>query len=120
MPRNGRKKHRICKNCGTRFSGRYCPYCGAECGKPRALRSGGFIAGAFRLLLSLIVLALFLFVVFAALDLFASSGDGSHTTAQAVLSSVENALPKRILDAYAVFKESCLTPVFMIFKAIFN
>jgi hypothetical protein len=120
MPRNGRKKHRVCKNCGTRFSGRYCPYCGAECGKPRALRSGGFVAGAFRLLLSLIVLALFLFVVFVALDFFASSGDGAHTTAQAVLSSVENALPKRFLDAYAMFKESYLAPVFAFLKSILN
>lgn len=112
MRRNGHRKHLVCKNCGTRFAGRYCPYCGAEHGRLRALRSGGFAIGLLRFLLLLIALVLFLFLLFVVLDFFASAEGGAHATAQAVFSSIENAIPESLTSAYADFRELCLAPAF--------
>lgn len=112
MRRNCHRKHRVCKNCGTRFTGRYCPYCGAEHGKLRALRSGGFAIGLLRFVLLLIALALFLFLLFVVLDFLSSAEGGAHATAQAVFSSIKNALPENMTSVYADFRELCLSPVF--------
>ena len=57
------------KTAGVRFSGRYCPYCGAEKGRKHPLRSNGIVVVLLRFLLSLLVLAVLLFVAFVVLGL---------------------------------------------------
>ena len=67
MPRNNRKPHIVCRRCKTRFTGAYCPYCGAENGSARAsLTRGGIIGGLLRFLFSLLVLVLLLTIAFIA------------------------------------------------------
>lgn len=112
MHRKIRKKRRVCKSCKTRFSGRYCPYCGAEYGQRHSLRTSGFIIVLLRFLFSVVLLAFLLFLAFASLDYVASVGNGSHTTAIAIVSSVKNALPKPFLQAYLEFKLSYLDFLF--------
>lgn len=112
MPKKRRRKYRVCQSCHTRFTGRYCPFCGAEGGKKRLFRSGGFIAGLLRFLLALILLALIFCAALIALDYFASTDGGAHTTAEAILNSVKNALPQSWLDVYASAKQRWLDPLF--------
>ena len=74
MPRNNRKPHIVCRRCKTRFTGAYCPYCGAENGSARAsLTRGGIIGGLLRFLFSLLMLALLLAIAFIVLDYIASA-----------------------------------------------
>ena len=109
MPQNNRKKHIVCRKCKTRFTGTYCPYCGAENGVGRFHRGrGGLLGGVLRFLVSLVALALLLFAAFAALDYIASASGDSHSTARAILDSARNAIPKSVLDAYASFKAAYL------------
>ena len=108
MQRKTRKKRRVCRNCNTRFSGRYCPYCGAEYGQRHMPRSSGFFVVLFRFLLSLLALALVLLVTFTALDYLAAADNGAHTTAIAIVSSVKNALPERLSLVYSSMKENYL------------
>ena len=112
MQRKPRKKRRACKNCGVRFSGRYCPYCGAENGRKHPLRSNGVVVVFLRFLLSLLALAVLLFVAFVVLDYVAASGDGTHTTAIAIVESVKNALPEKVLAVYTNLKENTLNNLF--------
>jgi hypothetical protein len=105
MPQNTRKVHIVCRRCKTRFSGAYCPYCGAEKGAPKALRSrGGLLGGLLRFLFSLLALALILIVTFVALDYSASAAGGHHGAARAILDSARYAIPKSVLDLYAQAK----------------
>lgn len=120
MQRKTRKKRRVCKSCKTRFSGRYCPYCGAEYGHRHAMRSSGFFVGLLRFLLSILILAVVLLLVFAALDYVAAADGGKHTTAIAIVSSVENALPERYLRFYAEIKSSYLDPLLVWTRNILN
>ena len=109
MPQNNRKKHIVCRKCKTRFTGTYCPYCGAENGVGRFHRGrGGLLGGVLRFLISLAALALLLFATFAALDYIASASGDSHSTARAILDSARNAIPQAWLDAYAAFKAAYL------------
>lgn len=108
MPQSVRKQYMVCKQCKTRFSGAYCPYCGAENGVKRAHRGSGLIGGLLQFVLSLIVLALFIAVAFVVLDYTASaSGDGAGA-ARAILDSARNAIPKSALDYYAAIKAQYL------------
>jgi hypothetical protein len=107
MPQTVRKQYTVCKRCNTRFSGDYCPYCGAENGVSRG-RGSGFVGGVLQFVLSLIVLALFIAVAFIVLDYTASArGDGS-SAARAILDSARNAIPKSALDYYAAVKAQYL------------
>ncbi|MEA4870294.1 MAG: hypothetical protein VB062_06615 [Christensenella sp.] len=109
MPQSTRKRHIVCKKCKTRFSGTYCPYCGAENGVGRFHRGrGGLLGGVLRFLLSLVALALLLVAAFVALDYIASAGGDSHSTARALLDSVRNGIPNGVLEAYASFKAAYL------------
>lgn len=109
MPQKNRKKHIVCRKCKTRFTGTYCPYCGAENGVSRMHRiQGGLIGGVLRFLLSLVGLAILLAVAFIALDYIASAQGDAHTTVRAILDSARNAIPKAWLDAYATFKVAYL------------
>jgi len=109
MPRKTRKKHRVCSSCNTRFTGHYCPYCGAEYGKKRILRArGGLLSGLLRFLLSLAALCLLFAIAFVTLDYFASEQGGAHSTAQAIFTSIQNALPGGFLSAYQTFRERYL------------
>jgi hypothetical protein len=109
MPQSNRKRHIVCRKCKTRFTGTYCPYCGAENGVGRFHRGrGGLLGGVIRFLLSLVALALLLFVAFAALDYIASAAGDSHSTARAILDSVRYAVPQAWLAAYAAFKAAYL------------
>ena len=109
MPQNVRKQHIVCSNCHTRFTGAYCPYCGAENGVKRARRGGGgFVGGLFQFILTLLILAVLIAIAFVALDYAASvQGDG-HSAARAILDSVRNAVPRRALDVYASIKAQYL------------
>ena len=105
MPQSTRKVHIVCRRCKTRFSGTYCPYCGAEKGAPRVLGSrGGLLGGLLRFLVSLVALALILVVAFVALDYSASAAGDRHGAARAILDSVRFAIPKSVLDWYAQMK----------------
>lgn len=105
MPQNTHKAHIVCRRCKTRFSGVYCPYCGAENGAPNALGSrGGLFSGVLRFLLSLLVLALVLSVAFIALDYTASAEGDRHGAARAILDSARYAIPQQALDLYAEAK----------------
>ena len=108
MQRKTRKKRHACKNCGVRFSGRYCPYCGAEGGRKHNPRSSGFLVGLLRFVLSLVALAILLVLAFVVLDYIAASGNGAHTTATAIVESVKNGLPKEALLVYETIKETYL------------
>ncbi len=111
MPRKIRKKHRVCSNCNTRFTGRYCPYCGAENGRKHVLSDGGFFIGLLRFILSLILLALILAVVLIALDYIAAADNGAHTAAAAIVTSVKNALPQNVLTLYTNIKSAYIQPL---------
>lgn len=105
MPQNTRKAHIVCRRCKTRFSGTYCPYCGAEKGTPKALGSrGGLLGGLLRFVLSLFALALILVVAFIVLDYSASAAGDRHGAARAILDSARYAIPQGILDWYAQMK----------------
>mgnify|MGYP001765456975 CR=1 FL=1 len=105
MPQNTRKAHIVCRRCKTRFSGTYCPYCGAEKGTPKALGSrGGLLCGLLRLLFSLLALALILVIAFVVLDYSASAAGDRHGAARAILDSARFAIPKAVLDWYAQTK----------------
>ncbi len=120
MQRKPRKKRRACKNCGVRFSGRYCPYCGAENGRKHPLRSNGVVVVLLRFLLSLLALAVLLFVAFVVLDYVAASGDGAHTTAIAIVESVKNALPEKIIDLYSEIQTNYLDALWKQLSQIFS
>lgn len=105
MPQNVRKVHIVCRRCKTRFSGTYCPYCGAEKGAPATLHSrGGLFSGFLRFLLSLVVLAIILLITFIVLDYSASAQGDRHGAARAILDSVRYAIPQSVLDYYAALK----------------
>ena len=125
MPQNTRKVHIVCRRCKTRFTGIYCPYCGAEKGAPSALGSrGGLLSGFLRFLLSLIALALILIVAFVALDYSASAAGDRHGAARAILDSARYAIPKSVLDGYADVKEQFLdhwiTQIIKFFRVLFS
>ena len=105
MPRNGHNMHIVCRRCKTRFSGDYCPYCGAEKGAPSAMKSrGGLIGGFLRFLLSLLALGLILTLAFILLDYTASAAGDRHGAARAILDSARYALPAPVLELYAQAK----------------
>jgi hypothetical protein len=105
MPQNVRKPHTVCRRCKTRFTGVYCPYCGAENGAARTVRGrGGLLGGILRFLLSLVALAIILAVAFIALDYIASASGDGHGAARAILDSARNAIPQSVLDTYAAIK----------------
>ena len=109
MPQSNRKRHIVCRKCKTRFTGTYCPYCGAENGVGRFHRGrGGLLGGLLRFLVSMVALALLLFAAFATLDYIASAQGDAHTTVRAILDSARNAIPRAWLDAYATFKTARL------------
>ena len=109
MPQNNRKKHIVCRKCKTRFTGAYCPYCGAENGVGRVHHArGGLLGGVLRFLLSLIALVILLAVAFITLDYIASAQGDAHTTVRAILDSARNAIPQSILVYYASFKTAYL------------
>lgn len=102
MPRNTRKPHIVCRRCKTRFTGEYCPYCGAEKGGPSIIRGrGGLLSGFLRFLFSLFVLALILIVTFIVLDYSASAAGDRHGAARAILDSARFAIPQSALEWYA-------------------
>ena len=104
MPRNARKIHTVCRRCKTRFSGDYCPYCGAEKGAHALRGRGGLLGGLLRFILSLIVLGLILSIAFVALDYTASAAGDRHGAARAILDSARYAIPKSVLTLYATVK----------------
>ena len=105
MPQNTRKVHIVCRRCKTRFTGVYCPYCGAEKGTPRMLGGrGGLLGGLLRFLLSLAVLAFVLAATFIFLDYSASAQGDRHGAARAILDSARFAIPQGVLDYYAGLK----------------
>ena len=105
MPRNNRKPHIVCRRCKTRFTGAYCPYCGAENGSAHAsLTRGGIIGGLLRFLFSVVVLALLLAIAFVVLDYVASASGDTHGAARAILDSARYAIPQSVLDYYAALK----------------
>ena len=108
MPQSVRKQYTVCKECKTRFSGVYCPYCGAENGVKRARRGGGLVSGLLQFILSLVVLALFIAVAFIVLDYTASASGDTSGAARAILDSARNAIPRSALDYYAAFKAQYL------------
>ena len=125
MPQNTRKAHIVCRRCKTRFSGTYCPYCGAEKGTPKALGSrGGLLCGLLRLLFSLLALALILVIAFVVLDYSASAAGDRHGAARAILDSARYAIPKSVLDGYADVKEQFLdrwiTQIIEFFRVLFS
>ena len=95
MQQNVRKQHVVCKNCKARFTGAYCPFCGAESGIKRPHRGGGgLLGGVFQFVFTLVVLAVLVAVAFIVLDYVASASGDGHSAARAILDSVRNALPK--------------------------
>ena len=105
MPQSTRKVHIVCRRCKTRFTGAYCPYCGAENGSAHAsLTRGGIIGGLLRFLFSVVVLALLLAIAFVVLDYVASASGDTHGAARAILDSARFAIPKAVLDWYAQTK----------------
>jgi len=125
MLRNTRKPHIVCRRCKTRFTGAYCPYCGAENGAARAgLCRGGLLGGLFRFLFSLAVLAVILAIAFIALDYTASASGDVHGAARAILDSARYAIPKQVLDAYAAIKAQFLdrwiTHIIEFFRVLFS
>lgn len=125
MPRNIRKPHIVCRRCKTRFTGAYCPYCGAENGSVRAsLIRGGIIGGLLWFLLSLFVLALLLAIAFVVLDYIASASGDTHGAARAILDSARYAIPKPVLDGYAELKQQFLdrwvTSIIDFFRVLFS
>ena len=125
MPQNTRKAHIVCRRCKTRFSGTYCPYCGAEKGTPKALGSrGGLLGGLLRFAFSLLALALILVVAFIVLDYSASAAGDRHGAARAILDSARYAIPKSVLDGYAEIKEQFLdqwvTNIIDFFRVLFS
>ena len=105
MPQSTHKAHIVCRRCKTRFSGTYCPYCGAEKGAPKAIGSrGGLLGGLLRFLFSLVLLALILILAFVVLDYSASAAGDRHGAARAILDSARYAIPKSMLDWYAQMK----------------
>ncbi|HAX40591.1 MAG TPA: hypothetical protein DCY10_06935 [Clostridiales bacterium] len=105
MPQNNRKPHIVCRRCKTRFSGIYCPYCGAENGVVRSVRGrGGLLAGLLRFLLSVVALSLILAIAFAILDYVASASGDGRGAARAILDSARYAIPQSVLDVYATIK----------------
>ena len=125
MPRNTRKPHIVCRRCKTRFTGAYCPYCGAENGSARAsLTRGGIIGGLLRFLFSLLILALLLSIAFIVLDYIASASGDSSGAARAILDSARYAIPKSVLDGYAEMKAQFLdqwvTQIIDFFRVLFG
>lgn len=125
MPRNTRKTHIVCRRCKTRFSGGYCPYCGAEKGTPSAIRSrGGLLGGFLRFLLSVLVLAAILSVAFILLDYTASAEGDRHGAARAILDSARYAIPQRVLDLYAeaktLFLDHWIAEISEFFSVLFS
>ena len=125
MPRNNRKPHIVCRRCKTRFTGAYCPYCGAENGSARAsLTRGGIIGGLLRFLFSLLMLALILTIAFVVLDYIASASGDSSGAARAILDSARYAIPKNVLDGYAEIKAQFLdqwvTHIIDFFRVLFS
>ncbi|MBA4348348.1 MAG: hypothetical protein C0413_05825 [Clostridiales bacterium] len=109
MLRSVHKPHIVCRRCKTRFTGAYCPYCGAENGSPSALRSrGGVLSGLLRFLFSLMILAAILFITFIILDYSASAEGDRHGAARAILDSARYAIPQSALDYYAEAKAQFL------------
>lgn len=109
MQQNVRKQHVVCKNCKARFTGAYCPFCGAESGIKRPHRGGGgLLGGVFQFVFTLVVLAVLVAVAFIVLDYVASASGDGHSAARAILDSVRNAIPKSALDYYASIKAQYL------------
>ncbi len=105
MPQSTHRAHIVCRRCKTRFSGTYCPYCGAEKGAPKAIGSrGGLLGGLLRFLFSLVLLALILILAFIVLDYSASAAGDRHGAARAILDSARYAIPKSMLGWYAQMK----------------
>ena len=104
MPRNARKVHIVCRRCKTRFTGTYCPYCGAENGSVSLRGRGGLLSGLLGFLLSLVILVVILLITFIVLDYSASAQGDRHGAARAILDSARYAIPQSVLDYYAALK----------------
>lgn len=125
MPQSTHKTHIVCRRCKTRFSGSYCPYCGAEKGAPSAIRSrGGLLGGLLRFLLSLVVLGVILTLAFIVLDYTASAAGDRHGAARAILDSARYAIPKSVLDLYAqaktMFLDRWIVSITEFFSVLFS
>ncbi|MDD4312307.1 MAG: hypothetical protein PHW41_07495 [Eubacteriales bacterium] len=125
MPRNVRKAYIVCRRCNTRFTGGYCPYCGAENGAARSvLGRGGLIGGLLRFLFSLVILAIILSIAFIVLDYSASASGDAHGAARAILDSARYAIPASVLDFYASIKAQFLdrwiTQIIEFFRVLFS
>jgi hypothetical protein len=125
MPQNNRKMHIVCRRCKTRFSGIYCPYCGAENGAVRIVRGrGGLLSGLLRFLLSLIALAIILTIAFIVLDYVASAAGDGRSAARAILDSARYAVPRSVLDAYAAIKvqflDRWIAAIIEFFRVVFG
>ena len=108
MPRNTRKIYTACRRCKTRFTGEYCPYCGAEKGAHALRGRGGLVGGLLRFVFSLVVLGVVLAIAFIALDYSASAAGDRHGAARAILDSARYAIPQSVLDLYALAKTQFL------------
>lgn len=94
-----------CKQCHTRFEGKFCPYCGAEPGGRRGKgRPVGFFGGLMRFIGSLLALSVVLALALVALDCTAYAHDPSHATIYAIVQSVRNAIPANVLAVYDELK----------------
>lgn len=110
-----------CKRCNMRFSGRFCPYCGAEYGAGRAKgRPVGFFGGLMRFVGSLLALAVTLAIALVALDCTAYAHDPAHTTVYAIVQSVRNAIPADALAVYDTIKAQALEAWGQVFDRLFE
>ena len=120
MPRNTRKVHTVCRRCKTRFTGDYCPYCGAEKGAHALRGRGGLLGGLLRFLFSLLGLGVVLALSFVALDYSASAAGDRHGAARAILDSARYAIPQSVLDLYALAKTQFLDRWILAITDFFN
>jgi len=119
MTAHSRKKAHICKRCGARFRGVYCPFCGAEYGASRRPGArGGVLCGLFRFIGTMLALAVVVVLVLAILDSTAYAHDPNHATVYAVLQSVRNAVPEDTLAVYDFYREMAAGAVQTAYHAI--
>jgi len=121
MARSSRKKMHTCKECKTRFSGQYCPYCGAEYGTGRR-RSGsrGIAGGLFHFIGTLLILALVVLLALIVLDCTPYASDPNHPTIYAIVTSVRNAIPSGALLEYEQLKAKALSYLSILFNNVFS
>lgn len=119
MAAHSRKKAHVCKRCGARFRGAYCPFCGAEYGASRRPGArGGVLAGLFRFIGTMLVLAVVVVLVLAILDSTAYAHDPNHATIYAVLQSIRNAVPEDALAVYDFYREAAAGAIQTAYSAV--